>query len=309
MSSTTMHNLMRATQSLLVLDLCATVGALVGWPEGGTVVDGNAVRFDRETWERNLAEPNATGTIPVTGFDLSQRYPSQGVDGWTLSLNVSSDVPESESMNANSTSTRTFTGTSISLKAPGDVQSALANQTAVDETTWKICVGVLSNGLQQDSSAAENGTCSFLSSQCVTDLQQAYADKFSESQNCYGNPPPTPSSCGNSLDTRTFQFQQFPLTSANGTEVFVTASESHDVGDDAAWNNATRQVWPVLAVWGYNTRAQAPQGSTPQVQLSCIRANTVQQGSNPPSATEPRFRSSALSALVIAGVITWYTTL
>ncbi|XXG99578.1 ATPase of 26S proteasome regulatory subunit 4 [Hypoxylon texense] len=305
-----MHSLLRTTRTLLVLDLCTTVGALAGWPEGGMIVAGNAVRFDRQTWESNLAQPNATGTVQVSGFDISQRWPSEEVDGWTLSLNVSNDVPESQSMNADNTTTSTFTGTSIFLKAPENIQGAFTNHTALDEATWKICVNVVPNGPQEDQSEAGNGTCGFLSSQCVTDLQQAYADKFSGSQECYGTPPPTPSSCDGIVDTNNFQVQQLPLTSVNGTEVFVTASASHDAGDEAAWSNATRQVWPVLTVWGWNTRAQAPEDSSPRVQLSCIRANTVEPGSSdPPSSAEPTFRGAAILSLGIASVTAWYTSL
>ncbi|KAI1767962.1 hypothetical protein GGR53DRAFT_52974 [Hypoxylon sp. FL1150] len=303
-----MYTLLKTTKALLALHLCTTVDALVGWPEGGTKVTGNAVLFDRETWERNLAQPNATGSISVTGFDISQKWPSQGVNGWTLSVNVSSDVPDSQSMNANSTATGSVTGTSIFLKAPEGIQSAFADQTALDETTWKICVNVIPNGPQDDDSAADNGTCSFLSSQCIADLQQAYADKFSGSQDCY-SPPSTPSSCGGTVDTNNFQVQQLPLTSVNGTEVFVTASESHAVGDETAWNNATKQVWPVLTVWGWNTRAKAPEDSTPQVQLSCLRASSVESGSDTPSSAELPFRGAAMLALGIASVTTWYASL
>ncbi|KAI6081974.1 hypothetical protein F4821DRAFT_248099 [Hypoxylon rubiginosum] len=307
-----MYDLSRTTKTLLTLNLCTRVGALVGWPEGGTKVTGNAVLFDRETWERNLAQPNATGSIPVTGFDISQRWPSQEVDGWTLSLNVSSDVPGSQSINSNSSTAGSFTGTSIFLKAPENIQGAFANQTALDETTWKICVNVIPNGPQEDDSAADNGTCGFLSSQCITDLQQAYAEKFSGSQDCY-SPPSTPSSCGSTVDTNNFQVQQLPLTSVNGTEVFVTASESHEVGDETAWNNATRQVWPVLTIWGWNTRAKAPEDSSPQVQLSCLRASTVDpgsgSGSDTPSSARPTFSVAAVFAFCAASVTAWYAYL
>ncbi|OTA86139.1 hypothetical protein M434DRAFT_399990 [Hypoxylon sp. CO27-5] len=276
--------LFRAKSAFFIVGLVARVTALVGWPGGGTLVNGNAVQFDRGTWERNLAQPNATGSFPVTGFDISQRWPSQQEDGWTLSVNVSSDIPDSQTMNPSNATGQTFTGTSIFLKAPNDIQATFTNQSAIDDTTWKICVAVIPNGPQEDQSATNNGTCGFLSSQCISDLQSAYATKFSGSQDCYRSPPSTPSSCGSSINAANFQVQQLPLNSVNGTEVFVTASEGHNAGDQIAWNNATRQVWPVLTLWGWNTRAQAPEGSTPQVRLSCIRASSVEPGSGSPSA-------------------------
>ncbi|KAI1377063.1 hypothetical protein F4677DRAFT_444870 [Hypoxylon crocopeplum] len=299
----------RATRALLVFNFCTRVSALVGWPGGGTLVEGNATQFDREAWERNLAQPNATASLPVTGFDISQRWPSQEVDGWTLSVNISRDIPDSQTINPGNATGNAFTGTSIFLEAPDNIQDAFTSQSALDETTWKICVAIVPNGPQEDSPTADNGTCGFLSSQCVADLQQAYADKFSRNLDCYGNPPPTPSSCGDSVDTASFGVQQLPLNSVNGTEVFATASSSHDVGDETAWNNATMQVWPVLTIWGWNTRANASEDSSPHVQLSCIRANNVEPGSGSPSSATAGTRVSAVVVLGIASFATWYAFL
>lgn len=279
----------------------ARVEAFPGWPTGGILVTGNAVQFDRETWERELAQPNATGSSSVTGFDLSQRWPSQQVDGWTLSLNVSRDIPDSQTLNPTNGTGRAFTGTSIFLRAPNTIQESFSDQAALDNTTWKICVAVIPNGPLDDSS--EDGTCSFLSSQCITDLQQAYADKFSRNQDCYGTPPSTPSSCGSLVNTANFGVQQFPLSSVNGTEVFVTASDGHDAGNETAWDNATRQVWPVLTTWGWNVRANAPNDSSPQVQLSCIRANNIEPGSEPPASLAKKLRGSVTIALGVAGSV------
>ncbi|KAI2470783.1 hypothetical protein F4781DRAFT_389055, partial [Annulohypoxylon bovei var. microspora] len=199
----------RATSAIFVSNLFAGTAALVGWPGGGTLVTGNAVQFDRGTWERNLAEPNATGSFPVTGFDVSQAWPGRQVDGWTLSVNVTSDVPDSQTIDASSNATgKSFTGTSIFLTAPESFRAAFANQSAVDDTTWKICVAVLPTGPQEDASTADNGTCGFLSAQCVADLQQAYAAKFPGNLDCYGSPPATPASCGSAVNTANFEVQR-----------------------------------------------------------------------------------------------------
>ncbi|KAI2607874.1 hypothetical protein GGR54DRAFT_643954 [Hypoxylon sp. NC1633] len=303
-----MRMLSRATDILLLANLCTRVHALVGWPGGGTLVIGNAVQFDRETWERNLAGPNATGNLSVTGFDISQRWPSEEQDDWALSLNVSRDMPDSQTITPGNATGQTFTGTSIFLTAPGSIREAFINQSALDETTWKICVVVVPNGPQEDLSTANNGTCGFLSTQCVTDLQQAYAEKFSRTQDCYGTPPTTPSSCGDSVDAANFGVQQLPLNSVNGTEVFATASDSHDTGDKTAWTNATRQVWPVLTIWGWNARANAPEDSMPRVQLTCIRAADVEPGNESPSSARSRSHELAMAGLVVTSVAMFYVS-
>ncbi|KAI1076696.1 hypothetical protein F5B20DRAFT_584116 [Whalleya microplaca] len=298
-----MHFL-RTTGASVISILSIKVGALPGWPQGGTAVTGNAVQFDQVTWEAHLAFPNATGELAVTGFDVSQKWPSQKVDGWRLAVNVSGDIPDSQTMNPSNATGKAFTGTSIFLKGPETMQALFSNKTAVDETTWKICVSVFPNG-PQNSTAPTNGTCSFLPSQCVSDIQQAYASKFARSQDCYGTPPSTPSSCGDSIKTGDFITQQFPLDSANGREVFVTASDSHEVGDTAALDTATNQVWPVMTIWGWNLRANASDDASPEVQLSCIRAATPVPGNESSPSSGTTAYVSVVSALAVAGTVAY----
>ncbi|KAI8951189.1 hypothetical protein F4801DRAFT_302945 [Xylaria longipes] len=293
----------------VLLSLSTGVCGLPGWPMGGTIVAGNAVQFDRDSWEASLAHPNATGNNSVVGFDVSRPWPSTQIDGWRLSINVTSDIPDSQAMNPTNATGRTFTGTSIFLQAPENLRATFSNETATDETTWKICVVVIPNAPQENVTAAENGTCTILSSQCVSDLQQAYAEKFPLNQDCYGTPPSTPSSCGDAINTGDFNVQQLPLDSISGKEVFVTASEAHDPDDEKALNDATQKTWPVLTIWGWNTRANASDDASPTVQLSCISArDAVEPGSNLPPSAGPRHRASAVAAFIIA-CIAAYTLL
>ncbi|KAI1336367.1 hypothetical protein F5Y15DRAFT_204825 [Xylariaceae sp. FL0016] len=288
----------------LVLLLAVAVEALSGWPSGGVIVTGSAVQFSRDTWDSSLANPNATGNYSITGFDITQKWPSQQVDGWKMSVNVTSDIPDSETMNTGNSTGQTFTGTSIFITGPESIQASFVdNQTALDDTTWKICVMVIPNGPQDDSqTTADNSTCGFVTSQCSTDLQTAYADKFAEDQNCYGTPPTTPSSCADAINTANFSVQQLPLDSVNGSEVFVTASGSHDRGNEDAWENAIKQVWPVLTIWGWNIRAKAPSDAMPTTQLSCVRANYVEPGSKSQKSAGSTTRGSAIIVLTIVSL-------
>ncbi|GAP92771.1 hypothetical protein SAMD00023353_9400230 [Rosellinia necatrix] len=290
-------------RSIFLLPLLPGVYALPGWPMGGTIVAGNAVQFDRDSWEANLAHPNATGNNSVVGFDISQRWPSMKVDGWHLSINVTRNIPDSDTMNPSNATGKAYTGTSIFLEAPGSLRTAFTNESAVDESTWKICIVVIPNAPQENVTAAGDGsTCSVMTPQCVSDLEQAYAAKFPRNQDCYGTPPPTPSSCGDAIDTGNFNVQQLPLDSVSGREVFVTASEPHDPGDEGAWRDAAGRIWPVLTVWGWNVRAGAPDDASPTVQLSCISARDVAPGNDAPSSAESRRHGSVAVALVAACV-------
>ncbi|KAI1174397.1 hypothetical protein F4777DRAFT_553936 [Nemania sp. FL0916] len=296
-----------ALYSWTSLLLLPAVFGLPGWPTGGTIVAGDAVLFDREHWEANLAHPNATGNNSVIGFDVSKPWPSKQVDGWHLSINATRDIPGSETMNPSNATGKAFTGTSIFLQAGDDLHSAFDDPAAVNETTWKICVVVIPDVPQDNTTApAENGTCAMLAPQCVSDLEKAYKDKFARGQDCYGSPPPTPASCGDKVNTGRFNVQQLPLDSIRGREIYVTASEPHDPSDDAQpWSEATSKIWPVLTIWGWNARANASSDAMPTVQLSCISARdeAPPSDSEPPSSLAARRRcGKAGAALLGAGV-------
>ncbi|KAJ2993090.1 hypothetical protein NUW58_g1948 [Xylaria curta] len=280
-------------------------GDLPGWPRGGTIVAGNAVQFDRDSWEANLANPNATGNNSIVGFDVSKRWPSTQIDGWHLSINVTNNIQDSQAMNPSNATGKAFTGTSIFLQAPESLRNTFSNESTLDETTWKICVVVIPNAREENVTTVEDGTCTILSPQCVSDLQQAYAVKFPRNQDCYGTPPATPSSCGDAIDTRHFAAQQLPLDSISGREVFVTASEPHEPDDEKFWDEAAQKTWPVLTIWGWNVRANAPNDAAPTVQLSCISARDVAEGSRPPPSAGSRYYGSAAAALFMACIVTY----
>lgn len=282
--------------------------AMAGW-KGPTLVLGEALQFGQDMWEANLATPNATGSVAVTGYDIAQTWPSQQVDGWTLAVNVSSDISESQTMKGG-TGGKTFTGTSVFLRAPDGVRSGIiSNPNAAQETTWKICMTFMTNAPGEESAVASNGGCTFLSTECIADLQDAYADKFAANQDCFASVT-IPSSCGNNVNNGNLNTIQFPINYLNGTELLVKASEAHDKSDNGVWDTALKQAWPVLTVWGWNRRANASENIKPVAQLSCVRANRIQSGSGSPSSGSPSpgssgslSRGSAIIAFVITGIV------
>ncbi|KAI0124031.1 hypothetical protein BJ170DRAFT_637943 [Xylariales sp. AK1849] len=216
----------RLSYLLALIDILPTTLALQGWPNQGTIVDGNATQFNKETWETSLASPNATGNFSISGFDISKQWPSEQVDGWELSVNVTSSISDSQTLNPSNSNNESFTGTSIYLKAPDSILNSIeSNDNATDETTWKICVSVMTNGPDEATSTADNGTCNFLSAQCISDFQEAYADKFAENQNCYASPPSTPESCGDTLKNASFSTQR-KADGANFYDAVLTPTQS-----------------------------------------------------------------------------------
>lgn len=292
----------RWKSAALGLALARTSLAIPGWSRSGTIVQGNASQFDQTTWEQNLDHPNATGDFPITGFNITKAYTTspQAVDGWALAVNVTSGIPDADTQNPSNASGQVFTGTSIYLTAPADIAADIGADpdAAADNTTWKICVAVMTGAPETD---ADNGTCSLLSSQCVADFQDAYADQFAKLQDCYSQPP-TPDSCGDALSQANLTTQQYALDHINGTEVFVTASGPHDANDNSAYDSAVKTEWPVLIVWGWNARANVSDGTKPTVQLTCARANDTGDGGGSSGSAASRSHGSAAMAFAVAGL-------
>lgn len=327
-----MVSIIRWKSAALGLALVRTSQAIPGWSRSGTIVEGNASQFDQTTWEQNLDHPNATGDFPITGFDITKAYTTsaQAVGGWALAVNVTSGIPDANTQNPSNASGQVFTGTSIYLTAPADIAAAIGADpdAAADNTTWKICVTVMTGA--PETGADGNGTCSSLSSQCAADFQDAYAGQFAKLQDCYSQPP-TPDSCGDALSQANLTTQrmlklsclpetlepfshvfdaapqlkvalEYALDHINGTEVFVTASGPHDADDNSAYNSAVKTEWPVLIVWGWNARANVSDGTTPTVQLTCARANNTGGGGGSSGSAASRSHGSAAIAFAVAGL-------
>ncbi|KAK8062913.1 hypothetical protein PG997_015010 [Apiospora hydei] len=284
--------------------------AYQGWPSSNTLVDGDAVRFSQQTWRQHLRHPDARGEYPVRGFDIAQQWPDvREVGGWRLAVNVSNSIPASEVQNDDGT------GTSISLQGPEDVIHSILGDNSGDEqdaivalglrsTTWKVCVTIATDDNGDKKNATNGVSCDRLTPQCVADFEQAYADHFAATEDCAGHPPPTPASCGGTLDAASLRTIQYPIDAVNGTELYVTASDAAAQQQQpprgggnltTAWHNddAASRMWPVLVVWGWNHRATmgddaaaAMRNKKPLAQLACIKATTSHARPAPtPTAT------------------------
>lgn len=77
---------------------------------------------------------------------------------------------------------------------------------------------------------------------------------------------------------------EYPINAVNGTELYVTASDTHAAppGNLSAWNEfaASAQLWPVLVVWGWNHRAS-------------MTNNVVEEGSGEGAASAAWMMSAA----------------
>lgn len=118
-------------------------------------------------WKPALAAPNATGSIGVIGPGPSVTGDvGKSQDTWTISVNVTADVPSDKD------DSEYWTGTAISLTPPDSFIKKSKNGTEEvrAESDWKVCsifyTDVPANATEDD------GTCKqVLGDDCVKDIK------------------------------------------------------------------------------------------------------------------------------------------
>lgn len=160
--------------SLLAISLLAS-------PALGTFFyDYLRANIDSTTWDAALSTPNATGTYPMSGFNISGAFSDFEIPGWTMSVRVSTN--RQSNLQDSDDKSHYFTGTSISVKAPDTL--IRDNQVVLSDdlqggASWKVRAYVVDSLRDKVDEAAANddGDCtSFLSVECINAWQNAYVE-------------------------------------------------------------------------------------------------------------------------------------
>ncbi|KKP05605.1 hypothetical protein THAR02_02331 [Trichoderma harzianum] len=233
---------------------------------------GEAQGISNVDWQLGMRNANATGTASIPGYNVTAKYPGERSDNWTVSISVSSDIPE-----GNTAGGQFVTGTQIEWTAPqGLIGSA--------DPSWFLCrTAYSSSKLMGSESAPSQGSCSgILSDNCWSDLQES----LEAGGQCQNNT--LPPSCTDELGLS--DGEGFGITSArpiksnssDSTSLQLRfGSESHELGNFTAYDSAIRQIWVVVTGFAQAGSDNAhPRGSAGQPgSIACIQANEVQRDS------------------------------
>lgn len=157
------------SNSILAFGLAATLLAqsnAIGF--GNFSSSGNGLQdVSPEQWKPALAAPNATGSIDVVGPATSATGDvGESQDTWTISVNVTADVPSDED------DSEYWTGTAISLTPPNSFIKKSENGTEEvrPESGWKVC-SVFFRDMPANATE-DDGTCKqVLGDDCVKDIK------------------------------------------------------------------------------------------------------------------------------------------
>lgn len=178
-----------------VITLLAAAAAAHAYGNEGSWVFGDLTTqapygLDPSAFESATSHPNATGSFPIPGYNLSAPADAQSpngsaVVGWSLAVSVSADVALS-GLNVSSVADehQFVEATILSLSAPGGEPMAF-------DASWRVCATVY-NGLSapgtsagQNASALADGTCdAVLPGDCVKELMVGGSTAVDAVGNC-----------------------------------------------------------------------------------------------------------------------------
>ncbi|XXH06074.1 hypothetical protein Hte_012519 [Hypoxylon texense] len=297
-----MHPQLRHISSLLGLSLL-TPPAL-----GTFFFDYLRANIDPVTWDAALAAPNATGTYPMPGFNISGPFSDAEIPGWTMSIRVSAN--RETHLNDADDKSRYFTGASISVRAPDallrDNQVVLADDLQ-GGSSWKVRAYVVDaiKDKVDEKARDDDGSCaSFLSAECIRDWQAAYVES---NDSVLISPDACTRDIGDGWGVWA-SLDYVPLTAFNGTELFARADtdDDDDDDDDDLYADAVQDIWPVMMVYSSTDADNVTRRE--QARLTCIRARNITEGSAQPDAAASTMPSTfwltlgALGAAVFLGL-------
>lgn len=118
--------------------------------------------------------PNSDVEFPITGYDVSAAASSSDatgttINGWSLDVHLTADVPLSRSDDSSINKDQFFQATKMSLIPPN------GGMAGFDEKNWMVCGIVFTGGLKQEGvsgAVGSQGSCSsLLPDDCIQQIQ------------------------------------------------------------------------------------------------------------------------------------------
>ncbi|KAH7035857.1 uncharacterized protein B0I36DRAFT_319217 [Microdochium trichocladiopsis] len=234
------------------------------------------------------ADPDATGRVPVPGFDLTTPFPGKASAGWSLELNVTryATAPPGPITIVGYDGNTTLITTRLVPPPPGS-PGALYNT----DGSWALSDGDASNSSSSSSSSTwsvtmvswteramrvvpdgndlEDGSCpeSAFSQECADKIRRAVMEDPSLADKDDFSTTPIPQCGGYTTAFST----TIPMNSTfmNSSSFSLGIANSVD-----AYNVIGARTFPILLVWGRSSDTRTPLPED-HVQLACVKVDTV----------------------------------
>lgn len=248
---------------------------------------------------------NASGLVPVLGYNVSQPFPSNLTDGWSFGLDVAADVPASVSEEGN---TGFATLSYLYMNRP---------ESTIDDS-WRICAAWLG---RVDVSGGDDGSCSSaLGQDCIDALSTQLSSANERFGRCSVPPISMPEECGDRIDSDIMAStskhmspgsRSNPVVTNRAIPIDVTFNDTedreefavveedgpssiHQQGNYSAYDGTAKKAH-VLALSFMSTDTNETAGT---IGFACVKANITAEGSRVPSSASTPSSTTALSLTI-----------
>ncbi|KAE8378398.1 hypothetical protein BDV26DRAFT_292215 [Aspergillus bertholletiae] len=272
--------------------------------------------------------PYSVQSTPIDGFDWTKSYPGSRIDGHTAYLEVSQEMPISESIVQNATTVLS----ALTFSIPESMSSG--KQPRAMDSSWYICHHIFISTKPEVKSAVDSGqNCDFLSEECQNDLRTSLTKDWgtaAEDTMCSAlGFDAIPMSCHDSFgyarqDVNAFDAEYLanttlaPIMTDKEPSLYdwYIGTGYHDPGDVRAYTAATNRTYLVGTVWGYSKTSKNTQ--VPEVTFSCLSAtnssttSTTTESSSPtadstpsstPNSSDDTYPMSSYAAVLAASLL------
>jgi hypothetical protein len=238
-----------------------------------------------------ISSPSANTRFSIHGYDTS--IPAGAIDatanhvnGWSIDIGVTANVPLTESSNANIDKNKCIDATTLSITPPNDIANC-------DPDSWRVCAIVFTGGLgssvTKDVQATKSdGSCGpLLPEDCIQKLQaESVAAKAGKGSGCADLK--VPDECADyfaGTDGTAYKISPVGGTaySDRRSAFFAWGSKPTFKGNKTALNAAMKPVWPVLLTWSHFTGAGDVHDSAGW--LSCVNTPSSKEVASGGSST------------------------
>ena len=141
-------------------------------------------------WQEAFRTPNATGSVPIKGFNLSTPFPGVESDNWAWTIQVRDGLPRSDNRNV-------ATGIWIQLDMPDNLVRLAPNGTMVlDDGSWRVCESIWEFSTLNSDAATVDGSCEgIVPKEChdlwTRELSEGFGRRVSNTSQCPSLTPPS----------------------------------------------------------------------------------------------------------------------
>ncbi|KAK0653125.1 hypothetical protein B0T16DRAFT_455438 [Cercophora newfieldiana] len=265
---------------------------------GTRVYDEWAGAVPNDVWLSSFRTPNTTGSVSISGFNMTSAYPGTPSGDWRYSIDIVADIPLDAGF---------ISGAWIRLTPPENLFRDLGNGSKVidRDESWSVCQYLWVSEKVSAVDKVDGDTCEgALDKACYDAIKRQLGTPRNSRVNCASVSAPT--ECDEAFGRKDggwdYEGLGLGVFQSNQTDLITDGSFSlmqdslrngtirHEAGNTTAYDLMVKKVYIIGHTWGYDRNFFAESGQSSGIQparaeLACLRAPQPQRSEGGGSST------------------------